>query len=100
MMIPLHKLVIRHLRRNLYIHFIRTGKGYAMTNETELRFRFVIENRESGEQVTSDWATFTPSQIDLYGAVETIDIHTGAALRALRRQASRETLSAITTQKG
>lgn len=64
-----------------------------MTNETELRFNFEIINRETGEVIARDWTTFQPRQIDLYGAVDTIDIHTGSALRALRRQASREALA-------
>lgn len=65
-----------------------------MTNETELRFNFEIVNRETGETIATDWTTFRPDQIDMYGAVETIDIHTGSALRALRRVA-RETLAKI-----
>lgn len=65
-----------------------------MTNETEFRFDFTITNRETGEIIQHDWTTFTSNQVDLYGAVETIDIHTGSALRALRRQISREMLKA------
>lgn len=61
-----------------------------MTNETELRFDFTITNCETNEIIQHDWTLFCGSNIDLYGAVETIDIHTGSALRALRRRISRE----------
>ena len=61
-----------------------------MTNETELQFDFTITNRETGEIIQHDWTLFCGANIDLYGAVETIDIHTGSALRSLRRRISRE----------
>lgn len=60
-----------------------------MTRETELRFELKITDRETGEVITQDWTTFCATQIDQFGAVETIDNHTGAALRYVRRQANR-----------
>jgi hypothetical protein len=50
-----------------------------------LRFEFRVLNDE-GEVIVSDWTTFTPYAIDVNGAVATVDMHTGAALRFVRRQ--------------
>ncbi len=51
-----------------------------------LKFEFRITD-ESGAEIASDFTTFEARQIDEYGACETVDIHTGSALRYVRRQA-------------
>ena len=50
------------------------------------KFKFIITNLETDEETASDWTIFNPEDIDQFGAVETIDNHTGAVLRYLRRQ--------------
>lgn len=49
-----------------------------------LRFEFRVLT-EDGECVVSDFTTFDPQRVDQFGACETVDIHTGSALRAVRR---------------
>ncbi len=49
-----------------------------------LRFEFRVMT-EGGECVVSDWTTFDPTFVDENGACETVDMHTGAAMRFVRR---------------
>lgn len=48
-----------------------------------LRFEFRVMTEE-GECVVSDFTTFDPKYICTFGSCETVDVHTGAALRAVR----------------
>lgn len=50
-----------------------------------LKFSFTIEDADTGEVHASDFTTFEAEHVNQFGAVETIDIHTGAALRAVKR---------------
>jgi hypothetical protein len=54
-----------------------------------LKFSFTIEDDESGEVLASDFTTFEAESIGDVGQVETIDIHTGTALRAVKRDLAR-----------
>ena len=49
-----------------------------------LKFEFRVTT-EDGECVVSDWTYFDPKWVDQFGACETVDLHTGSALRAVRR---------------
>lgn len=54
-----------------------------------LKFSFTIEDEATGETIAADYTSFDLSQISQDGAVETIDIHTGCALRGLKARALR-----------
>jgi hypothetical protein len=49
-----------------------------------LRFEFRVLN-ENGECIVSDFTTIDPTWIGEFGDCEPVDIHTGSALRAVRR---------------
>lgn len=54
-----------------------------------LRFEFRVLD-EGGEVIASDWTTIgDATHIDNYGGCETVDIHVGATLRAVKREALR-----------
>lgn len=59
------------------------------------RFSFRITNNENDETMLTDWTTFELDDIDAFGGVETIDITTGCAIRALRRMVEQERLKVL-----
>lgn len=58
-----------------------------------LKFEFRILD-ESGDEIASDFTTFGAQQIDEFGGCEAVDIHTGSALRFVRRLVKKTTEAA------
>lgn len=56
-----------------------------------LRFEFRVMT-EDGECVVADYTHFTPDSIDQFGACEMVDMHTGSALRFVRRAAEKASI--------
>lgn len=53
-----------------------------------MRFEFRILD-DDGDKIVSDFTTFDPKNIGEFGDCEAVDMHTGAALRYLRRANAR-----------